>query len=155
VWQLRQGQAGQTGGGSRQRRSFTSSSQTIRTSLKSSSISKLISCFKTFQKFESLFKLEGYYKYLKVLHRNQLLSVDNFDCLSRDVQRLGKVSGGGLELGVLQPAVSTCFTFTILLPKVGYFWIFYCKRYPKSRHEPLIELESSDIELYSRPRCYR
>ncbi len=56
-----------------------------------------------------------------------LLSVDKFDCLSRDAQRLGKVSGGGLELGVLQPAVSTCFTFTSLLPKVGYFWIFYCK----------------------------
>ena len=35
------------------------------------------------------------------------------------------MSGGGLELGVLQPAVSTCFTFTSLLPKVGYFWIFF------------------------------
>ena len=41
-----------------------------------------------------------------------LVSVDKSDCLSRDAQRLGTVSGGGLELGVLQPAVSTCFTFT-------------------------------------------
>ena len=65
------------------------------------------------------------YKYLSVTPRTTLVSVDKFDCLSRDAQRLGKVSGGGLELGVLQPAVSTCFTFTSLLPKVGYFWIFF------------------------------
>ena len=82
------------------------------------------------------------------------MSVDKFDCLSRDAQRLGKVSGGGLELGVLQPAVSTCFTFTSLLPKVGYFWIFYCKGYPKRRHEPFIKLELEDIKLYFRPRRY-
>ncbi len=50
------------------------------------------------------------------------------------------MSGGGLELGVLQPAVSTCFTFTSLLSKVGYFWIFYCKRYPNSTYAPLYSL---------------
>jgi hypothetical protein len=37
---------------------------------------------------------------------------------------LGKASGVGLEYGVFQPAVSTCFTFTSLLSKVGYFWLF-------------------------------
>jgi hypothetical protein len=58
------------------------------------------------------------------------------------------VSGGGLEIRVLQPAVSTCFNSTSLLPKVGYFWIFYCKRYPNSRYAPLIQLESEDIKLY-------
>ena len=72
--------------------------------------------------------------------RTNLVSVDKFDCLSRDAQRLGTVSGGGLELGVLQPAVSTCFTFTSLLSKVGYFWIFYCKRYPNGRHALLYSL---------------
>ena len=57
------------------------------------------------------------------------------------------MSGGGLELGVLQPAVSTCFTFTSLLPKVGYFWKISCRKYPNSRHEPFIKLELKDIEL--------
>ncbi len=34
------------------------------------------------------------------------------------------MSGGGLQLGVLQlqPAVSKCFNFTSLLSKVGYFF---------------------------------
>ncbi len=58
------------------------------------------------------------------------------------------MSGGGLEHGVLQPAVSTCFNFTSLLSKVGYFWIFYYKRHPNSRYAPLIQLESDDIKLY-------
>ena len=37
---------------------------------------------------------------------------------------LGKASGVGLEYGVFQSVVSTCFTFTSLLSKVGYFWLF-------------------------------
>ena len=89
---------------------------------------------------KSLCKVESVTNISKCYTETNLVSVDKFDCLSRDAQRLGKVSGGGLELGVLQPAVSTCFTFTSLLPKVGYFWIFYCKRYPNSRHAPLYSL---------------
>ena len=73
---------------------------------------------------KSLCKLESVINITKCYTKTNLVSVDKFDYLSRDAQRLGTVSGGGLELGVLQPAVSTCFTFTSLLPKVGYFWIF-------------------------------
>ncbi len=85
-------------------------------------------------------KVRKCYNITKCYTQTSLVSVDKSDCLSRDAQRLGKVSGGGLELGVLQPAVSTCFTFTSLLPKVGYFWIFYCKRYPNCRHAPIYSL---------------
>jgi len=54
---------------------------------------------------------------------------------------------------LIQPAVSTCFTFTSLISKVGYFWKFYCKRYPNDRHVPSW---SSSRRLWAtfRPGCY-
>ena len=91
--------------------------------LKSTSIFKLFRALKLFESLKSLFKVESVTNISKCYTETNLVSVDKSDCLSKDAQRLGKVSGGGLELGVLQPAVSTCFTFTSLLPKVGYFWI--------------------------------
>ena len=82
---------------------------------------------------KSLCKLESVTNISKCYTKTNLVSVDKSDCLSRDAQRLGKVSGGGLEIGVLQPAVSTCFTFTSLVPKVGYFWICLLYTSPSPR----------------------
>jgi hypothetical protein len=61
---------------------------------------------------------------------------------------LGKASGVGLEYGVFQPAVSTCFTFTSLLSKVGYFWLFVLEKVPLWWTCAFMEVRASNLELH-------